>query len=85
MEFCQSIKQLMSLNAVTGVDYTLVTTTLTFDDCEPSTCGTLRALDDCVLEEDETLRMKLEIPSGQDPRVKIDSGQRDVTIVDQGS
>ena len=48
-------------------------------------CGTLRALDDCVLEEDEIFRMKLEVPSGQDPRIKIDSGRRDVTIVDQDS
>ena len=79
-------KQLLSLNhAVAGVDYIQDTTALTFDSCEPLVCDTVRALDDCVLEEDEMFRMILNIPSGQDPRIKIDRGQGDVTIMDQGS
>ena len=67
------------------MDYVQDTTTLTFDACEPIMCGTLRALDDCVLEEDETFHMTLEVPSGQDPRIKIDRGRGDVTIIDQNS
>ena len=67
------------------MDYIQDTSTLTFDTCEPMVCSTVRALDDCVLEEDETFRMILSIPSGQDPRIKIDRGQGDVTIMDQDS
>ena len=65
------------------MDYIQDTTTLIFDACELIVCGTLRALDDCVLEEDETFRMTLEVPSGQDPRIKIDRGRGDVIITDQ--
>ena len=84
----QSVKQLLSLNSfrvVAGVDYILETAALTFGVCDPMECGIVRALDDCVLEEDETFRMTLTIPSGQDPRINVDKGEADVTIVDQDS
>ena len=72
-------------HAVAGVDYIQDTTTFTFPACEPIMCGTLRALDDCVLEEDETFSMTLEISSGQDLGIRIDRGRGVVTIEDQDS
>ena len=38
-----------------------------------------------MLEEDETFRMTLEIPSVQDLGIRIDRGRGDVTIEDQDS
>ena len=77
-----SLYNLNLYHAVAGVDYIQDTTTLTFDACEPIMCGTLRALDDCVLEEEETFRITLGVPSDQDPRIKINKGRGDVTIID---
>ena len=55
---------------------------LTFAPCEPTVCGVVR---DCVLEEEETFNMSLTVPSGQDPRIRIDRGHGVVTIVDMDS
>ena len=85
IRYCTEGLHFSFLYAVAGVDYIQDTTTLTFDACEPIMCATLRALNDCVLEEDETIRMTLEVPSGQDPRIKIDRGQGYVIITDQNS
>ena len=71
--------------SVTGGDYNPPATTLTFDACESIVCDTLRALDDCVLEEEETFNISLTVPTGQDPRIRIDRGNGVVTIVDGDS
>ena len=68
-----------------GVDYIQLDTILTFAPCEPMVCGVVRALDDCVLEKEETFNISLTIPSGQDPRIRIDRGHGVVTIVDTDS
>ena len=67
------------------MDYVQPATTLIFDACESIVCDTVRVLDDCVLEEEETFDISLTIPTGQDPRIRIDRGHGVVTIVDTDS
>ena len=81
---CCSLQSTKLFIVVTGVDYIQPTTTVTFAPCQPKVCNTVRALDDCVLEDDETFNISLTIPR-QDPRIRIDRGHGVVTIVDTDS